>query len=132
MISEALVTRLEGFAGLAALVADRIYVSVLPQNPTYPAITYQRISGPRVENLQSHSGLAHPRFQFSCFARTAAEAVAVREQVRLALEGFRGIIGSDNIQGIEIVDERGFFEKVLQIYRSDIDAVVWHLEAIAS
>ncbi len=50
----------------------------------------------------------------------------------MALEGFRGIIGSDNIQGIEIVDERGFFEKALQIYRSDIDAVVWHLEAIAS
>ena len=49
-------------------------------------------------------------------------AEAARKQVRLALEGFRGIIGSDNIQGIEIVD----------LNRSDIDAVVWHLEAIAS
>ena len=57
-------------------------------------------------------------------------AEAARKQVRLALEGFRGVIGSDNIQGIEIVDERGFFEKALQIYRSDIDAVVWHLESI--
>ncbi len=42
-------------------------------------------------------------------------AEAARKQVRLALEGFRGIIGSDNIQGIELVDERGFFEKALQI-----------------
>ncbi len=59
-------------------------------------------------------------------------AEAARKQVRLALEGFRGVIGSDNIQGIEIVDERIFFEKALQIYRSDVDAVVWHLEAITA
>ena len=58
-------------------------------------------------------------------------AEAAKKQVRLALEGFRGVIGSDNIQGIEIVDERGsFFERGLQIYRCDIDAVVWHLESI--
>ena len=39
-------------------------------------------------------------------------AEAARKQVRLALEGFRGIISSDNIQGIEIVDERGFLKRL--------------------
>ena len=50
-------------------------------------------------------------------------AEAARKQVRLALEGFRGVIGSDNIQGIEIVDERGsFFEPTFLISTSDMSS----------
>jgi len=80
-------------AGLAALVAARIYPLVLPQSPTLPAVVYQRISGPRVHAIGSGSFLASPRIQWSCWATTYAGAKVVADELRAALDG---VLGSMN------------------------------------
>ena len=60
-LEQALFTRLDGFAGLTSLVVSRIYPLILPQNPTLPAVTYQRIDGIREDGIAGSHGLAHPR-----------------------------------------------------------------------
>ena len=105
MIAEALWARLQAVAGVTALVSARVYPLLLRQNPTYPAVTYEKVSGPRIENLQGLSGLAHPRFQFSCFGDDYEEADSVAEQVRLALEGYRAIIFQNFLTRSEEMDD---------------------------
>lgn len=102
------------------LVVSRVYPLLLPQNPTLPAITYQRISDVREQSLGGDSSLQHPRFQFSCWAETYAVALAVAEQVRLALQGITAAGG-------------GYYEGALDLYDSEtgwyhvpVDMTIWH------
>lgn len=102
------------------LVASRIYPLLLPQTPTLPAIVYLRVSGPRVQSHDGDSALQHPRFQFSCWAETYAGALAVAEEVRLALQGL-------TTAGV------GIFENMLDLYDAEtgwfqvpVDITIWH------
>jgi hypothetical protein len=124
-------SRLTGFAGLSALVGTRLYPSVLPENPTYPAISYRRIDAPNV--AQTHeatpAGLARPRFQFDCWGTTATSAKAVGEQVRLALEGYQNKAANPRIDGIILADRRdGPRETGSNLYRDILDFFIWHSE----
>ena len=86
-----LYTRLSSHAGLSALVGDRIYPLRLPQNPTLPAVVYQRISGQRLQNLDRNTdGPQRIRVQLTAWAEDVDTANSVAEQVRLAMEASTG------------------------------------------
>ena len=64
-IEEAIYGALTAHAGLSALVDDRVYPMVLPQDATRPAVTYMRVSGARDLNINETSidasvGVAKP------------------------------------------------------------------------
>lgn len=127
-IDEALFTRLSTHAGVAALVATRIYPILMPQNTTLPAITKQRISGPRVQSLVGSSGLAYPRYQVDAWASTYDGAKAVADQVRAALDGFRGYVGTVRIGGIRLIGDQELYEEETRTHRVSQDFSVWHDE----
>lgn len=77
---------LKNDAGVAALVGTRIYPLVLPQNPTYPAISYQRISTRPVQT-RGGNGLAFVRMQVDCFATGYTAAKQLSDAVVSALAG---------------------------------------------
>ena len=89
-IENAIYSRLSGYAGLSALVSTRIYPSLMPQDTTMPAVTYQRISGLPISLLSSDTDIIDARFQFSCFASTYDSGRAVVKQIRLALQRWSG------------------------------------------
>ena len=114
-----LFTRLSTFPGL---VGTGIYPMVLPVNTTFPAATYQRISGIREQAHDGDSGLQHGRWQFSCWGLTYASALAVAEQVRLALQGITLPGGGG-----------GYFENMTDLYEPAegwyqiaVDMTIWH------
>lgn len=129
MIQQALFTILSAHPGLSALVGSRIYPLILPQNPAYPALTYQRVSGPREQSHDGPSGLARPRFQVSCWHPDFDQAKAAAEQVRLALAGYRGIVGGLEIEGIQVENELDLYDPDAKVYRVILDFVIWHQEA---
>ena len=102
------------------LVAGRCYPLLLPQNPTLPAVTFFKVSNPRVETLIADASLQHPRYQFSCWALTYGAAWAVAEQVRLALQGLTSA-GAGNYQNaVDLYDpETGW-------YHVAVDITIWH------
>ena len=89
MLAEDVYARLTGHAGLGALVSDRIYPEHLPQNPTYPAVTYFQVGGPRDHSLAGSSGLAVTQWQVDAWATSYLGAKAVAEQIRVALDSYR-------------------------------------------
>lgn len=128
IIEEAIVAYLTTYSGLSALISTRLYPLRLPENPTYPAVTYQRISGPRVQSHSGPSGLAFPRFQFDCYGTSYLGSKAVEKQVRAALEGYKGTMGMVNVSSALSQDDRDFYDPNTRIWRVSIDFIIGHEE----
>lgn len=77
-------------------VSGRVYPVLLPQSPTYPALTYQLISDPRGHTHDGPDGLVDARYQITTWAprEAYADVKATADAVRIALDGFTGIWGA--------------------------------------
>ena len=123
LIEATLRAYLAAHAGLAALVGGRIYPIRLPQGTGLPAVCYRRVSGVRKHNVNGLTLVARPRFQFDCWAYSYAEAKAVAEEVRQALNGYHGA-GWDSV----IDNDLDTYEPESGLYRTIVDALIWHTE----
>ena len=128
MIEEALYTYLTGYAALAALVGARVYPMQAPQDAIYPLVVYQQVSGPREYSHSGPSNLAHPRFQFTAWAATFFESRQVAAQVRAALGGYAGTVGTETLYAVFIDNEVPVYDDKTKQYGSVIDAMIWHKE----
>lgn len=92
-IETALMTYLLAQSGITNLVSRRIHFVRAKQGTTPPYIVMTKISGPRKHSHDGSSQLAHPRFQFSCFAKTYGAAKGVTAALQAALQGYSGTMG---------------------------------------
>ena len=96
---------------VAAIVSARIYPVVLPQNPTLPAVTYQRISLVSPVTLDAAIGPERIRLQVDCWALTWGAVRALASAVKTALHGFSGIVsGKQALNGVFLDSEADIFE----------------------
>lgn len=102
-------TYLNARAGLIALVDDRITPLLVEQaetgEVTLPAIAFQLVSGANEHHLSGVSQLARPRMQFSVYGRTYLSMLAVRDALVDALDGYRGMMGTVEVQACLKLDE---------------------------
>lgn len=137
-IEEAIVAQLKATAGVTAIIgagdAARVFPQVLPQGSAaqkYPGLVFQRISGPREHSLTGRSGLANPRFQFTCWSKRHAEARALADAVTLALDSFSGTLGGGggvDTSPILVEDGPDGYDDAEQVYSCSLDAICWHAE----
>lgn len=101
-IDEALYAYLTGAnTQTGALISDRLYPLVLPQNPTYSAVTYQEISAPLTATGQSAPGnLVDALFQFDCYATSHKAAKALAGAVRADLSGYQGTLSGIKVTSL--------------------------------
>jgi hypothetical protein len=85
--------RLAAHVGTAALVETRIYPNQLPENVTYPAVTYVApVSDDDVEYRTHDTGQVPrsvARVQFNCYDTTGDGATALADQVVAAWSGYQ-------------------------------------------
>lgn len=93
---------------LNALIGTRFYPGALPENPTYPAVTYFKIDGNRHHNID----VAFPRYQFSCWSPVYLTAQVTATAVRKAFQRYKGIMGSTQII-------QGVYERQGDLYEPD-------------
>lgn len=131
-LEQAVQARLAGYAGLASLVAARIYPLVLPQKPTYPTVTYQRITSARASAMGSDPGVASVTIQVDAWGSTYANARAVAAQVRAALQRWRGTqaISGGSVEVLDsfIESDQDIYEEETATYRVRMDFLIWHRE----
>lgn len=116
-VEEALVSIAQAEVGLTGLIGSspmRLHPSKLPENVTLPAATYQRISGIRESAMGSDTGVARARIQLSAYDRQYSGANAVKEELRMAFQRYRG-----TVLGVEIMDI--FLENDMDLYEDDVD-----------
>ena len=129
-IDTALYTRLGGFAGLTALVSTRIYPPPVPQNATYPCVSYSQVSGVRDYVMGNQSGLVQSRYQLDSWATTSTGARAVAEQVRLALSNYAGTSDTIVIDYVLMESETRIFEDESDLHRISQDFIVHYRETL--
>jgi len=116
--------RCTAHSGLSALIGKRCYPDVLPENVTYPALRYARIS---TTNEQYRISTPTPttreeaRVQFDCFAESGDAAAALADQVRLAWDGYQnGCTVGRAFQANRIET----YEDGLGVYRTIVDMII--------
>ena len=136
-VEAALWNKLKTNAGIVAICATRIYPVTIPQAApgatNIPAITYQRISTPRVRSLSGPSLLAYPRFQITSWHTTYTGAKALGEAVRAAMDGWAGVEVGWTISDSALEDERDIFDPSTELdtnrrYGVAQDFIIWHVE----
>ena len=119
-MEDTLVSMIEAQAPITALIGSgndaRFYPLVLPQDPVYPAITYQVISGPRDYTQDGADGVVRFRVQFNLYGANYAEAKALRDAVETTLSGLNNEpFGSPPVivKGVFLTNERDTYEQAL-------------------
>ena len=122
MLEESIFSHLSTVAAITTYVgassSARIYPVYLPQDPTYPAISYQRISSQPHVSMGGFCNLDNPRIQIDCWATSYSDAKGMAEAVRDAM------MSASAFNALEISDQ-DLFEPDLEIYRVSIDFSCW-------
>ena len=111
---------------VAALSSNRVYLDFMPQDVTYPAISFLLISAPRVPLMGTDAVNIPARFQFDCWAETSTGANALTNAVIGAIERYGSSTGTMTIETIFVEDVQSLPEPDIDenVYRRSIDAIV--------
>lgn len=148
LIEEALKLVLSRNAEVTALIAGRAFPGVLPQKVDYPAVAF-RIApgGEHIEHLDNgsdtpgtsrgSSGLAKTRINFfstSHGVSNYAQARILDETIRVALQGFNGVVANDEstdsleIHGISALAEYYQYDDRTETHQMIRPFEVWAAE----
>jgi hypothetical protein len=128
LIEQGIYWHLTQTVGVSSLVSTRIYPALMPQNPTFPCLTYQRISTHRYRIYHGAGQAAAPRFQIDSWAVSYAGAKALAAAVRVALDGYHGSMSPVTVGACEIVNETDVYDEEARVYRVIQDYRILHNE----
>lgn len=111
---EAVTSRLMAMTAVTALVGTRVYMLVLPQHPTLPAVRVQRIDGLRGQHLRGPDGVTRTRVQVDAYADaggadgygsvTALAAAILGNGLGSSASGLWGWIGTIGSPGLRVLN----------------------------
>ncbi|ARQ01887.1 tail completion protein gp17 [Pseudorhodoplanes sinuspersici] len=132
-IRPALRAFLLGDAGLSAAVgAGRIYPDELPQGVTGDSVVYSEISAIGDHHNEGPSGLAQPRYQFSCWSKTKDGAYALSLLLQGRLDGYRGVMGAGaaavTVQGVFLDNSRTVRDDAAKLFGRQQDYFIFYEE----
>ncbi len=113
-IQAGIFTVLSSNTDLSAIVSNRIYPLIAPQNPTLPYITYQRISKIPTTNMDGISSLDMGRFQIDIWSLTYSEGLDI---AKLLERSFDFIGQLDN----QLED----YDSGSKLYRQTLDFILY-------
>ncbi len=127
MIEQGIEQRLMADAGVSALVGNRIYPVVLPENCSYPAITYQLITSHETYTNDGPLGEVRARIQIDSWGKRYGQVKAVAQAVRVALNGFTGQLPDGTyVFEIECDDASDGFDAPGSLYRNQGDWMIYY------
>ena len=141
LIEKAIRTYLLAQSSISSIIGSgdsaRIYPLRLPQAATFPALTYQRISGDRVRNLGGPTGTAMSRIQFDAWDQEDAaggysSVKTLADVVRRAIDGVEGTMGDVAVQQVYFENDRDAYEEGPRLWRAGFDLVVVYREEPAT
>ena len=90
---------------------------ILPQEPSYPAITYQQVSAVPVHGMGQDAALLRARVQVDSWGDTYAEARALASAVKAVLNRFRGPAAGVTVLDVLLNNEMDLYEGDTQTRR---------------
>lgn len=136
-IEEGLITKLLDNAPVRSLVSSRIYAQLIDERATFPAIGIELEDDEPEMAMAGASGLTKALLTINCWASTPAAAKNLREKVRLALNGYRGRMGSNYCRACFLQDGGDVTYQAAgnneqRKYGVQLEATLWYTEQIPS
>jgi hypothetical protein len=113
---------------VAALVSTRVYPIKIPQGEKNASLVYNEISGQGDHHMQGASGLVSVRMQIGAWAQTADAAHALFLTTKYALDGYGGLMGSVDVQGVFIESWRDIDDTTANLRGKVADYIIWYAE----
>ena len=85
---------------VAAMVGTRVRPDVLAEGDAYPGITISVDSEDHQNDLDGDGGLVFASVDITTWATVKQEAENIANQLRLALSGVKGVVGSQTIDAV--------------------------------
>lgn len=131
LVLEALRGHLTSTPELTALVGQRIYQDIAPQNASRPNIIYMRISRGDTQAKQGRANLIESRVQFTIAADTKALVRDISDIMRDALAEFAGPMGTSltgvvNVVQVRTSGEVDLYDEDASVYYRHQDFVIRH------
>lgn len=108
MIDQDLITFLRSTVTSAE---QRVHSSLLPQETSYPAVAVTRTSGSVDRGLGGEVIMGRGTFRIDVYGRNFDSMFEVSEQIRAALDGYRGLMLSTSIMNCQLRDVSDFSEE---------------------
>jgi hypothetical protein len=106
------------------LAGGRVHAMKLPQDPTLPALVFIRVSTMPTYSHSGFSNFTEARFQISCWAATYMAARQLAAQVRTALDGYSGAMGTTQIGHCLCASDRDIYEPEPQRFHAPLDYMI--------
>lgn len=127
-IGTLLYSALSNNGGITAITSTRIYPLLLPSNnPTLPALTYQRISNTGQDGTSNRK---ETRYQINCWARKREggngyqETQTLSAAVKAALEEYHDADQTPGISWARVVNELDDYDDDAEVYRTILDVIL--------
>jgi len=95
-------------------VTSKVTPLMLPQNTTYPAITYFNVTPVPINHLKGESTTQNARIQVDIWAESYTEVKSLYLQVKTAMSAISLFIGANEV-----------YEDKTKLYRLSLDFSVW-------
>lgn len=129
MIADNLYTYMAAQSAITNIVSTRIYPLILPQKPTYPAVTYSEDDSNYTESFTGQTDHVQSIFQIDAWARTYAGATTLGEAIRTSLQNTTGSFGGITIQRCTVLSGPiSVYEDSVEAYRQTYIFSIWHNE----
>ena len=127
---------LNGTAAMAAIFADsssptliRLYPQVLPQDPTYPAASYQLVGRQRQALMGNDTGnLVRSSYNVDVYGQTSESVESGSAALRTALIDFRGLMGATQVERLLLENEIDLTDVEPGLFRNSMSFTIWHEE----
>ncbi len=110
-------------------ITSEIRPQVLPDDASYPALTYSMIDDERIRTLDGHSTLSTASFDIDCYAPQYAKARELADVVRAELDGYTGELGGHTAEQIDFDAASDYVEGQTKIYSVTMSVAIWYSEA---
>lgn len=131
MVEPAFRILLAGDTDVAAVIGERCYFNVRPQDERRPCLTITRVSTFIARRFSGGSGATKGRIQVDVFAATYQQVKELTAKVRQRLDGYTGTVADTRFFYIEVEDERDLPAAPLEgqatpLYATSIDCRFLH------
>lgn len=106
---------------VSSSVSTRIYPIILPQEVTYPAITYFKVIGIKENNLSGYSSMENSQIQIDCWTETYKEAKNLSTRVHSAM-------GAATAYSAILISDNDIYEDEVDVYRVSQSYSCWNRE----
>lgn len=104
-------------SALSSAFSGRVYPQRLPDQPTYPCMSYAVVGGGPLTTMCGRTNLNNFRYRFDIYAVTQAELLSKRDAVVTAMDSF-------SFDSVPVMELDGY-EPEVNVMRRTLDFSIW-------